>query len=97
MTKSVRILTAPGYNPGRLFNAVRRKFDLASDRELAEALGYARTQISHMRGEYMAISSAVMVAIMDITGWTLEEVRSLGGIPRPDYPMLVKDIRRNAA
>lgn len=55
--------------------------DLKNDAALSRALGVAPPVISKIRNNRLPVGAALQIKILDITGWTLAEMRRTCGDP----------------
>jgi hypothetical protein len=82
-------LTAPGYTPARLINAVGVALDAKSDNHLGYLLGFDNGALSRIRNRKSALPDSLLVIIMDATGWPIDKLRELAGMkaPTPRLPL----------
>lgn len=74
---------APTYTPQRFIAKLEEKLGTKCDVELACTLHITYTAIGQIRRRKAAISPTLMVRVADLTGWSLDEIRNLAGIPKP--------------
>lgn len=81
MGRNIIDMRIPTYSPARLINAVADFLGAKCDSHLAELLGFDPTQIGRVRHRATPITSGIIVAILDRTGWPITKVRELMGVP----------------
>jgi len=86
----IELLKNENYKPGELFDAIMDKFHLRSDASLSRALGIGAAAICRMRNKQTVITASLLIHAHDITGWNLDELRTLAGIPRTQGILLHK-------
>lgn len=74
-------LTDPKYTPVKLINEAARELGAGSDYQLARALEVTQSMLSRFRNRKVGISDRFMVDVADRTGWSIEYIRGLAGIP----------------
>jgi transcriptional regulator with XRE-family HTH domain len=63
--------------PFRLFDYLLDTYQLRNDRELARELGTQSGYISRIRNGHMPISASLMLAIHDVFGLEIHEIKAL--------------------
>jgi hypothetical protein len=74
-------LTSPTYTPNRLLNKVMECLDVENASQLAHLLECDPAIITRVSHRQRPISPGLMVQIMDRTGWHIQTVRELAGMP----------------
>lgn len=76
-------LDSPSYMPTRFMAKVEEKLGTKCDVELARTLQVTYTTIGQVRRRKIPISPTLMVRVHDLTGWSIDEIRNMAGIPKP--------------
>ena len=66
--------------PNRLINALLEELGLTADMRLGQALGYASSHLCEMRTGARPLNARFILAVYDLTGWSIEKIRALAGI-----------------
>jgi hypothetical protein len=74
-------LHAPSYTPGRLLNHTAAHLRCPCDAQLAHALELNNAILTRVRKRQNPVSDTLIVRIMDRTGWSIQYVRELMGVP----------------
>lgn len=74
-------LASPDYTPVRLINETAALLRAKSDFHLARILEMDCGQLSRIRNRKAPVSDRFMIDIADRTGWHIEHIRQLAGIP----------------
>jgi hypothetical protein len=82
-------LKSPSYTPAKLLHTTAAMLHCKNDSRLALALEVDKALITRVRRRQQVISPGLMVRIMDRTGWHIQEVRRLAGIPFDGVARLV--------
>jgi plasmid maintenance system antidote protein VapI len=72
------------YTPNRLVNTAMEMLGVKTDAALSERLFIGANRISHLRAKKIKITPGIIVRFMDVTGLTLNQVKSLAGIKSAD-------------
>lgn len=72
---------APSYKPHSFLAKVAEKLGVEVDTHLAAKLGVDNTMFCHIRSRKLRITACMMIRVHDLTGWTIDEIRTLAGIP----------------
>lgn len=75
MTTRIRAATV-----GRLLNALLDHFNLDSDYRLSMRLGIVPSHLNKIRNGKASLNAAIVLAIYDEAGWSIEKIRKLAGI-----------------
>jgi plasmid maintenance system antidote protein VapI len=78
-------MTHPGYQPGRLLNALREKFGVRSDRALSTKLDVAPPNMCRIRNRKIGISAEMWIVLSEATGLKIAALRELAGLPPRMY------------
>ena len=73
------------YDSSLLFDALKNRFRLNSDAELADFLEVDRSLISHIRNRQQLLSPGLLIRMQDITGIDLKELRAFMGDHRTHF------------
>lgn len=82
-------LQSPSYTPVRLLNETAYLLHCKNDRVLAMTLEVNQAVITRIRKRQAPITAGLMVQIMDRTGWHIQHVRELAGMPYDGVAKLV--------
>lgn len=74
-------LNCPDYTPVRLLDAAARALGARNDLQLARALEMDNGMVCRIRHRKQIVTDRLMIDIMDRTGWTIDVVRKLAGMP----------------
>ena len=66
--------------PSRLFNTLCTELGVSCYGDLSRTLEFSCAYISGIMTKKLPISEAMILAIYDKTGWSIEHIRSLAGI-----------------
>lgn len=77
--------TQPGYQPGRLLDALREKFGVRSDRALAHKIDVEPANVSRIRNRKIGISADMWILLSEATGLAIGTLREMAGLPRRMY------------
>lgn len=69
------LLKQKSYTPNKLLNTVAAKLGITDDAVLCQEIGVHRTTISNIRNRRMAVSSALIVRMHEVTGMSIRELR----------------------
>ena len=83
-------LNSPLYTPNKLLNETMQLLGCKTDARLALILECDQAVISRVRSRKDPIRAWLMVQIMDRTGWHIQEVRQMAGIPFDGPTKLVR-------
>jgi hypothetical protein len=67
------------YDPARLFDTVRQRLQLHSDKALAKALQIAPPLLAHLRQRVMPVSGSLLLRIQDVSGIAVAELQRVLG------------------
>lgn len=84
-------LQDPAYTPNRLLDRVAEHCNARNDAALSYLLECNHGALTHIRQRHTAIGPWLMVKIMDVTGWHVQTVRELMGMPY-DGPTVVAEV-----
>lgn len=65
-----------------LLDRVREALGLRTDRELAERLNMTAPEVSILRSGRRRLGPLTLIAIQEETGWAMDYIKGLGGLPR---------------
>jgi hypothetical protein len=82
-------LASPSYTPNRLLNHAAELLGARNDARLALILEVDCAYISRIRSRKEGIGPGLMVRIMDRTGWHIQHLRELAGMPFDGVTKLV--------
>jgi hypothetical protein len=74
-------LASRTYTPSRLINTTARHLGCANLFCLSFVIGIHGSQLGRIYKRQRPVSSNLMVAISDHTGWTIKYIRELAGMP----------------
>ncbi len=80
-TTVINFLHNETYKPGALFDDVMNMKGLRNDTQLANALGLGAPTICKMRKKHTQITADLLIRMHDVTGRTLDDLRTVAGIP----------------
>jgi hypothetical protein len=83
------ILDSDTYTPVRLLNEAAFALQANSMYQLARVLEMDNGQLSRVRNRKEAVSDRLMVQIMDRTGWHIQKLREIAGMPYDGMRSLV--------
>lgn len=69
------------YTPHRMLNVLQEALGVRSDYALAHKLSVGEDVISRIRNRKIRLTPFMMVRILDITGWSIEYLREVAGLP----------------
>lgn len=72
-------LTSSSYDPARLFDTVRQRLQLHSDKALAKALQIAPPLLAHLRQRAFPVSGSLLLRIQDVSGIAVAELQRVLG------------------
>lgn len=75
-----KLLDHPTYDPAAFFDAMKQRFGMEKDIQLANFIGLNRVNLSKMRNKLQPISSRVLVRLSEDTGLPVRELRALMGV-----------------
>jgi transcriptional regulator with XRE-family HTH domain len=75
-------INAPGYSPDTLLNYCQLVVGVPSDMQLAKRMGITPPALSKVRHRRVGISSDLLLALHDVTGESLAELKRIAGIPK---------------
>lgn len=75
------MLTNPDYKPENLITLLKEKFNLKSDRKLAELLDIDTAVMSRIKNKKLYMSGEVLLRVHEISGMPIATIRSLCGMP----------------
>lgn len=78
-------LTATGYRPYALLNALTIKLQVTTDAALAQALSMTPPAISRIRSGKLPIGPSLLIRFNELTGWQIGNMRELMGLPHQMY------------
>lgn len=81
----VEALDDPKYTPHRLLAALARRYNTRSDKHLSGKLGLHPSTISCIRNRKLPFTNNTFIRIMDQLGMSLDEIRELAGLEKPNY------------
>lgn len=87
-------LSAPSYTPNLLLDRAAEMLGCKNDHRLALVLECDSALICRIRARTAPITAYLMVQIMDRTGWHVQDVRRLAGIPYDGPAKLVMVAQR---
>jgi transcriptional regulator with XRE-family HTH domain len=93
MTKSTKAID-DSYNPGFLFDALRKKMGLRSDAALARALEVNPSLLAKVRHGHERLSSALLLRIHEVTGTSIRDLQSLIGERRAKHRIGIARLAR---
>ena len=67
------------YDPARLFDTVRQRLQLHSDKALAKALQIAPPLLTHLRQRVLPVSGSLLLRIQDVSGIAVTELQRVLG------------------
>ncbi|GGY89611.1 hypothetical protein ACFFTM_14255 [Pseudoduganella plicata] len=67
------------YDPARLFDTVRQRLQLHSDKALAKALQIAPPLLAHLRQRVLPVSGSLLLRIQDASGIAVAELQRVLG------------------
>jgi len=67
------------YDPARLFDTVRQRLQLHSDKALAKALQIAPPLLAHLRQRVLPVSGSLLLRIQDVSGIAVAELQRVLG------------------
>lgn len=82
-------LQSPDYTPVRLILATAKFLHAKNDAALARFLEIEHAQLSRIRHRKERVTFRLMVSIADCTGWSIQEIRELAGMPYDGVARLV--------
>lgn len=71
--------TPPPYDPARLFDLLRQRLQLHSDKALAKALQIAPPLLARLRHRGLPVSGSLLLRIQDVSGIAVDELRRVLG------------------
>jgi plasmid maintenance system antidote protein VapI len=83
LKQAVRRSSSPVANP--IVDALIKKLKLKNDAELARMLHLQPPVISKIRHGVLGLTGGVLVRMHDITGLSIDELRTAAGLPKPEY------------
>ncbi|WP_407307337.1 hypothetical protein [Acinetobacter sp.] len=63
--------------PHKLIDSLNQKLGLTRDDMLAKRLGVTNSMLSKVRAQVTGVSPNLILRIYDVSGWSIEEIRSL--------------------
>lgn len=84
-------LTASSYTPNRLLNKAMECLGVDNAHQLAHLLECDPAVLTRISQRKQSVTSGLMVQIMDRTGWHIQHVRALAGMPF-DGPTRLVDV-----
>lgn len=82
-------LQSPSYTPVRLLNEAAALLHAKNDAQLAHILECHHALLTRVRHRRQVVTPFIMVQIMDRTGWHIQDVRKLAGMPYDGAAKLV--------
>jgi len=73
-------LDNPAYTPEKLLDTLHARFSLKNDAALARMLELPPAVISKLRRHQASITSALLIRMHDITGWSISDLRAHMGL-----------------
>jgi len=70
---------ATSYDPARLFDTVRQRLQLHSDKALAKALQIAPPLLARLREQVLPVSGSLLLRIQDVSGIAVAELQRVLG------------------
>jgi antitoxin HigA-1 len=70
---------SPSYDPARLFDTVRQRLQLHSDKALAKALQIAPPLLARLRERVLPVSGSLLLRIQDVSGIAVAELQRVLG------------------
>lgn len=67
------------YDPARLFDTVRQRLQLHSDKALAKALQIAPPLLARLREQVLPVSGSLLLRIQDVSGIAVAELQRVLG------------------
>lgn len=80
-----RPTSSDGYDPGRLFNALRAKLSLRSDAALARVLEVPSLLIRLMRLSDLPVTPELLIRAEEVSGWSGRALRDMMGDRRNKF------------
>lgn len=74
-----------GYDPGRLFNALRMRLNLRSDVRLARQLEVPGALLRLVRMGEIPVTPELLIRMEEVSGWSGRELRDLMGDRRRKF------------
>lgn len=74
-------LDSIGYDPNRLIDELIARLNLRNDASLARELGVPREIISKIRHRKRPIGAAMLIAMHEISGLSIADLRMIMGMP----------------
>lgn len=75
----------PGYNPNRLLDTIMQRLKIKDDNALARRLALSLTVIRRIREGRMPLTGTLSLAIAQVTGFALDEIKALAGDRRAKF------------
>lgn len=76
----------PSYTPVHLLEKLQEFFDIKTDYKLAQIMLVELSTISKVRNRKDVVSAGFIVRAADLTGWSVEQIRSYAGLPKEYLP-----------
>lgn len=76
------ILHSESYTPNLLLDSLIQSYGLKNDAALSRMLGSTAPSISKIRHKDLLIPCSLLIAIADLTGRDLDDIRTLAGFPK---------------
>lgn len=73
-------LDNPEYTPEKLLDTLHARFSLKNDAALSRMLELPPAVISKLRRRQASITSALLIRMHDITGWSISDLRAHMGL-----------------
>jgi hypothetical protein len=73
-------LENPAYTPGALLDLISTRFGIKNDASLARTLELPASVVSKLRRKQASITSAILLRMHDITGWSISDLRAGMGV-----------------
>ncbi len=80
-------LEDPSYNPAKLLDTMLERLKLKNDAALSRVLLLPPPVLSKIRNKHTSITSAIVLRMHDITGWSIADMRSLMGVKPAVKPL----------
>jgi len=86
----IDLLNLTGYDPDILLDNLTEKLKVKSDAALARALGVGAPMICRVRNRQVPFPASLIIVIHDVTGYPVDQIRQLAGIPKNPKPEIKK-------
>ncbi len=88
--------TQAAYDPDRLFDTLRQRLQLHSDKALAKLLQIAPPLLARLRQSGVPVSGSLLMRIHDATGIAIDELRRVLGDRRQRLRLSFANVNRAA-